>query len=565
MGWLKMNTKLRFSSIVALGKLALFAALPLSLPCAAAANFQETDPRKSVIVWDTTALEPLTFQKTIWNIVRENIDFQPDTPIDMEKTVSFVEALLKTLKLQSAVNANGQQIPLIALLPADSDFRALARRLLDPKDDLGLVPTAALNRFDLAPYSLDDCGEFRIVYSLKKPVVDAAELIKRFFLIFESRVGNVEPKAESESAIATELINGCKEIIKKWQGFPKKKNSVIATDLEAFFYEKVAEGLPRAILAKWIGGEQGQIRGNIKIKDSTGRQIWQLRQWQLNSTDSKLPIPETAALTDSPRVELFENYSTARQPSDNEVFQTKFAETAVEFLRNPAACGPSTYSNCPLGDSANGLLNRLGIPKTTERVSKIISDAHLDFQNITSNTDNLDELDSISKRINFYDDFKENIRKLGNEHLPRGHIANEDHVLLRMQAISCAGCHQFSQNSGHIGSIGDVRIKWPRSKRFVHIGEPRDNTTYNVRLSEALTDNFTPFRRKINMNFSINKFLEKEIDVKKYIFIRNARNNLKTKQFNDINYKTNINIHINTIKNLKEGEKGLFVQFRRSH
>jgi hypothetical protein len=76
-----------------------------------------------------------------------------------------------------------------------------------------------------------------------------------------------------------------------------------------------------------------------------------------------------------------------------------------------------------------------------------------------------------------------------------------DHVVARAQAMSCAGCHRFSNGA----AIGGGLI-WPPSLGFVHISE-RDidrelvDGVVRFRISEALIGSFLPHRAQLLTDF----------------------------------------------------------------
>ena len=68
---------------------------------------------------------------------------------------------------------------------------------------LRFVPTALANRFDLAPKSGADCGEYRIVYAM----VGGQMTDGRAFLIFEGRLPNPTP---------SQGLTGCAPVEAAW-------------------------------------------------------------------------------------------------------------------------------------------------------------------------------------------------------------------------------------------------------------------------------------------------------------------------------------------------------------
>ena len=163
-----------------------------------------------------------------------------------------------------------------------------AADFLDIKKDHYLVPSAIVYRPDLIPESYNDCGEFRIVYSFRRPLYSP---LMRMFLIFETRPPN--PISETGSEFQPMRLQACQEIAQFWKSLEAEDEDSGATKrqrLADFFYRGMPAGnqdiSERAMKAEHLGGDPenplGQIRGNIlstETLEDSEIEFWQLREW----------------------------------------------------------------------------------------------------------------------------------------------------------------------------------------------------------------------------------------------------------------------------------------------
>jgi len=80
-----------------------------------------------------------------------------------------------------------------------------------------------------------------------------------------------------------------------------------------------------------------------------------------------------------------------------------------------------------------------------------------------------------------------------------GSTLSPENIVARAQALSCAGCHRFS-NEMDLGG----QLTWPKSLGFVHVSEVLTEvvdgeTRYQI--SPALTDAFLPKRKQVMEDF----------------------------------------------------------------
>jgi hypothetical protein len=449
--------------------------------------------QKSMVVTDQALLSDVTqpgskfgFQRTI-NRVLETMPFGP-----MEKTAEtrefFVQTMLNSLLATERVNlASGLRMRLSSR-PGEANLKP--RDLLDPTHEHGLVPTGVFNRFDLVPSDLNNCGEYRIVYSFKKPIAPpkVGSLPDRFFLIFEARLDNpTTPDAAGEMPAAS-----CRPIAEFWRGLTDKSNAELGSALEDFFFKDSTVGqFKSAIRAEHFGFPLGQVRGNLFLED-----IWQLREWRVGVADSGAGpqfIPIT--IKDNPLVELYQDNNPdaldlLREDVERAAFQKGFTDGGV-----PEAM--TSYLSRLFdadGDAVPGLDTLKGFPSPETQIIGALGarfhDRFNEFQGVSQgHSDN----PSVRAEGGIRTDTEQGLAALNPR--PDADVA---HVLNRAGALTCGGCHQFSNNQ-LIRREGANALLWPPSGGFVHIQEPEalPNRPPPPRLSPALTERFLPFRRWI--------------------------------------------------------------------
>jgi len=301
------------------------------------------------------------------------------------------------------------------------------------------VPTALANRFDLAPRSGADCGEYRIVYAMQGGN-------GRAFLIFEGRLPNPTPSAG---------LTGCAPVADFWAQLSTDPSATSrAAKLDQFYFTGLPGFAPVVDathygLAPAVGtaARKGQIRTNMFVQFVQ----WNLREFQLTK-----PCAPTAScalavehVTDkvNPANELFTG-THANAPA----FQAAFLDQVAPLSRPSAAT--LTMTN---GNNFNEF----------ESVSSGSTDTL--YANFTQNS------------------FRSQIAtKITNPNLS---VTN---ILDRATTQTCAGCHQLSTFPPH-NQLGDG-VVWPQSLGFVQIDE-------SSTLSPALLDVFLPRRSTVLTGF----------------------------------------------------------------
>ena len=311
-----------------------------------------------------------------------------------------------------------------------------------PDSPVQFVPLGLFNRFDLAPADGSNCGEYRIVFSMRSTIPTIAG---RALVIFEGVLANPTPALG---------IDACLPVAQFWQGLSADPSSASrAAKLERFYFDGTAvPGFGPVVTAQSYGlalgstaaHGPGQIRTNFFI-DSVE---WQLREFKLrrtctdpNDTSTCRLVVAHVTVKANPAEELFTGFHE-RSPS----FESQFlAQLSRLTVTNVAA-----ISLAP-ADQFN-------------EFESVASRAEVDYTRVAG--------------FQFLETIRTRLAAMGSS------LAAED-ILRRATTQTCAGCHQQS-NGVQLGN----GMVWPPSLEFTHIDE-------NHRLSPALTQAFLPRRRAV--------------------------------------------------------------------
>lgn len=385
------------------------------------------DTTRSLMVTDPTALANFSFQRVMTAITTSG--HATNTPLAMYQAWMATFANCSDPKIDP--NGYGIQCPRIEstlgsinpFLPAGPHF----------------VPVALANRFDLAPRSGADCGEYRIVFAL-------AGGNGRAFIIFEGRLPNPTPSAG---------IAGCAPVADFWAQLSTDPSATSrAAKLDTFYFTGLS-GFEPVVAASHYGlgnsistaaRNRGQIRTNMFVQF----QQWQLREFQLSK-----PCAANASCT------LSVEHVTSKVNPANELFT-------------------GTHANAPAFQSA--FLAQIPALSSTTAATIGIS---------TGN--NFNEFESVSQGST--DVLYANFTQASFRTQIAANITNPSltvqNILDRATTQTCAGCHQLS--SGAHAQLGGG-VVWPASLGFVQIDEQSN-------LSPALTTSFLPHRSGVLTSF----------------------------------------------------------------
>ncbi len=343
-----------------------------------------------------------------------------------------------------------------------------------PASEDHFFPIGLFARFDLAPASGEQCGEFRIIYGKRDSTPLLIQLDGRALIIFEAALPNPNPALG---------LDGCRPVAELWANLsdPQVSSERAREALEAFYYDGLP-GFAPVVHPNHFGAIGGQIRTNqfLENRNPLGQLLdptatrWQLREFKLartcdgqGSCDMSV-VPVT--VKNNPWPGLFS------EPT------LEFAEYIVEQLPtlvsddlNAISMADDDRFNAGQSDSQIILINGplLGDETRLSNDYDIFLNQNGDFADIINN--------ALSD-------------------LPEASGLDAEDIAERASAISCGGCHQHSNNS----NLGQG-LSWPPSLGFVHVSEVDgdqiagafDSSDRAWGISEALSDVFLPFRAKV--------------------------------------------------------------------
>lgn len=387
------------------------------------------DPTRSLEVTDPAALANFSFQRVMTAITTSGK--ATNTPLQMWQSwmATFSDCS------DPLIDPNGYGI----VCPRTPETTLDA---INPFKQSGphFVPTALANRFDLAPRSGADCGEYRIVYAMLNGN-------GRAFLIFEGRLPNPTPSAG---------LAGCAPVADFWAQLSTDPSATSrASKLDQFYFTGLT-GFEPVVAASHYGlaatsgtpaTRKGQIRTNMFVQFAQ----WNLREFQLSK-----PCALTASCT------LSVEHVTDKVNPANELFT-------------------GTHANAPAFQSA--FLGQVAALSRANAATISMTNANRfnEFESVSSGaTDVL--------YANFTEaSFKNQIAtKITNPNLT---VTN---ILDRATTQTCAGCHELSTVPPH-SQLGDG-VVWPASLGFVQVDESSN-------LSPALLDVFLPHRASVLTSF----------------------------------------------------------------
>lgn len=317
------------------------------------------------------------------------------------------------------------------------------------------IPIGLFSRFDQAPESGAHCGEYRIVYAKESGVTSTSD---RNLLIFEAVLPNPHPQ---------QGLKGCQQIADTWGNLSSESNVQARADvLEDFYFD--GQGLVGPVISLTNFGDNalsaGQIRTNQFSNTTTG---WSLREFKLLRSCS-------GGSCTAPRFIPVSNKNNAYGPLFAPLSPLTGASAFVSFFPSQvpnlsatslAALDISTPDSFNTGQSqASGATaaemryaDQLGLAPSTLRTS--IQSA------LTS----------------------------------AGSSLTPDNIVMRAQALSCAGCHRLNNNV----ALG-AGLMWPASLGFTHVTERETEVVdgeERFRISDALINALLPARKQIFEDF----------------------------------------------------------------
>jgi len=311
------------------------------------------------------------------------------------------------------------------------------------------VPLALVNRFDLAASDGSDCGEYRLIFARRSGMTQDTS---RNLVSFESVLPNPHPKKGLE---------GCRDVALFWAALSQEPDALERADHLHDFYFKGLKGLPPALHIDNLGNAEARPTGQVRTNQFM-QALWTLREFRVH----KRCTGKTCTLR-------FEPESVKGSPA-GVLFSSKTSHALQEDFAQQ------------LGAQLEGL--------TTPDLLRFnfASDGRFDGgQSRSSGTDDLYTYQLGKGASPLRTRLQARLEALGSPLTPT-------QVVARMQALSCAGCHQLSTRANLGGGV-----TWPGKSsafEFVHVSERvhelgPDGPRYG--LSEALEGVFLPHRKRL--------------------------------------------------------------------
>ncbi|KAB2897602.1 MAG: hypothetical protein F9K40_12615 [Kofleriaceae bacterium] len=314
------------------------------------------------------------------------------------------------------------------------------------------IPIGLFMRFDLAPEDGRHCGEYRIVYAKESGRTEGQN---RNLVILEAAMRNPH---------VNQGLRGCRKLVQAFAELSDEPDLEARADvLEDIYFDGHREFDPVVLWSNFGDNplDAGQIRTNQFMQPDAPR-VWSLRELKLRkvcgATCTLQLVPVTAKV--NPYGPLFAD-AAATTP-----FQLELADQLPSLTAGTIG---------GIGLRVSDVYNS-GQSEAAGAVLESQFAAHFAPPGAATST--------------FRNELTTRLASLGSALTP-------DEVVARAQAMSCAGCHRFSNNAAIGGGL-----TWPPSLGFVHISERdvdlevEDGVT-RFKISLALTDHFLPDRASL--------------------------------------------------------------------
>jgi hypothetical protein len=453
-------TLLPLNIIATLGRLPV----PLSSPgtataqqaaqASAAAALVSVDPRRSLIVTDVTLLRD---NFPILSVLNALAAGSPNSMIARQLYDQWMDLQNPKPGIGQGGHCNDELTAGVATLNGfQFDCPRVEGQLVGTNPTDGnpnsFQPIAVVNRFDLATDPRTggtDCGEYRIIYGKTSGMTVSTN---RMHIIFEAVLPNPAPNGRD--------LTGCRPVAQFWADLSLVSDRAErARRMKTFFFTGLP-GFAPVVKAAHYGfatpKATGQIRTNMFMQ-----QNWVLREFRLTLVNARLKMvarPDTL----SPAGRLFNERDA--HPKGTE-FRTRFLDAVPGLAKNDI----NTF-------------NHNTLPATFDA-----GDGDQQNQTKSNYPPQFATSPQFSSAIQ---------RKL----LTVGSLLTPQQIVERSLAMSCAGCHQWS-NGKNLGG----GLVWPSSLQFSHVSEVLRETGPDgqprFRISQGLNDVFLPRRKKVLETF----------------------------------------------------------------
>jgi hypothetical protein len=317
------------------------------------------------------------------------------------------------------------------------------------------MPIGLFNRFDQAPENGAHCGEHRIVYAKASGVSSTSD---RNLLIFEAVLPNPHPQ---------QGLKGCQQIVETWANLSKLSSITARADaLEDFYFD--GQGVVGPVVHVDNFGNNplgaGQVRTNQFVNTTTG---WSFREFKLARTCA---AGSCTAMVFAPATNKNNAFGGLFNPASSlpnaGAFQAFFPTQVAGLIATSV-----TGLDISIPDTFN----------TAQSQASGVTAAEMKYA---------DQLgpDPSALRTSI----QTQLTALGSALTPT-------EVVLRAQALTCAGCHRLNNNVVLGGGV-----TWPPSLGFTHITERETEVVggeTRYKISDLLINALLPARKQIVEDF----------------------------------------------------------------
>lgn len=324
-----------------------------------------------------------------------------------------------------------------------------------PGSGCAYIPIGLFNRFDQAPENGAHCGEYRIVYAKASGVTTTSD---RNLLIFEAAMPNPHPQ---------QGLKGCQSIVDTWADLTNEDDiQRRASTLEQFYFYGHGNISPVVSIANYgdnpLGA--GQIRTNQFSNTTSG---WSLREFKLLRTCTATGC---SALRMTPVTDKHNAFGPL-------------------FDANSSYASTAQFRSFFPTQAAN--LNATSVTALDIDVPDVFNSGQSQASGVTAN--------EMRYALSFGSPYNPLRSDLQTQLTALGSVLTPDDLVLRAQALTCAGCHRLNNGVALGGGL-----TWPSSLGFTHVTERETETVggeLRYLLSEALISQFLPARKLIFEDF----------------------------------------------------------------
>ena len=308
-----------------------------------------------------------------------------------------------------------------------------------------LVPSAIVNRMDLAPSNFADCGEVRVIYAGGDPVFSGTRAI------FEARVPNPTPGCAT----------GCVALANWWRRLStdrtRAQGRLTAAEtrarLEALLFTGIPElgGRPVVHIDNYRGADHYTgSSGQIRINAAHNSNMWELHEFKLERSCATNPctlrfVPTT--VKSNPAGVLF--YDPALLPPE---YASQAASFQARFVHGSLTRGGAVLESSAVDELAlrfTPFTPGLSVLSRFDAGASSLLISHTADVSLFGGNDY-----TVVAHGGFRAAIEARLATLRARPVqPLTAPLTADHILTRLEALSCAGCHSLTRDGDAGGGV----------------------------------------------------------------------------------------------------------------